>query len=105
LKSVLETECVVLEASNGEEAVNIARTEKPDLILMDILMPRTDGYTALHEIKEGEATSAIPVVMLTGMAFKPHKRLAKKLGADGYITKPFNLQDLVDKIKQYEPVT
>ncbi len=105
LKSVLETDCVVLEASDGDEAVNITRAEKPDLILMDILMPGKDGYTALHEIKEWDDTSTIPVVMLTGLALKLNKRLAKKLGADGYITKPFDIEDLVGKIRQYEPVT
>jgi len=105
LKSALATECVVLEASDGEQAVNITRAEKPDLILMDILMPGTDGYTALHEIKQDNATSTIPVVMLTGMSFKPHKRLAKKLGADGYITKPFDLEDLTDKVRRYESMT
>jgi two-component system alkaline phosphatase synthesis response regulator PhoP len=94
----------VVEASDGEEAINIARQLKPDLILMDILMPKLDGYTACHEIKRDEATSAIPVVMITGIGYELNKELAEKLGADGYITKPFNLQELMDKVKWYEPV-
>jgi len=95
----------VVEASDGEEAINITRQLMPDLILMDILMPKLDGYTACHEIKRDEATSAIPVVMITGVGYELNKELAEKLGADGYITKPFNLQELMDKVKWYEPAT
>ena len=95
----------VVEASDGEEAINITRQLMPDLILMDILMPKLDGYTACHEIKRDEATSAIPVVMITGVGYELNKELAEELGADGYITKPFNLQELMDKVKWYEPAT
>jgi len=48
---------------------------------------------------------SIPIVMLAGMAFRPHKRLAKKLGTEGYLTKPFDLEVLTEMVKQYEPVT
>ncbi|MFC1871873.1 response regulator [Chloroflexota bacterium] len=104
LKRMLGKTCVVLEASDGEEAVNIALTEKPDVILMDILMPNMDGYTAYHKLKKNGATRTIPIVMLTGMAFQPHRKLAKKMGVDGYITKPFNPKVVADKIEQYQPV-
>jgi len=105
VSSVLDEDYTVLEASNGEEAVNITRTEKPDLILMDILMPKLDGYTACYAIKSDEATKAIPVVMLTVIGYELNKKLSQEMGADGYITKPFNLQELLDKVKQYEPAT
>ncbi len=105
VKSALGTSYSVLEASDGEEAIDVTRTEKPDLILMDVLMPNLDGYTACYEIKRDQATRAIPVVMLTGVGHELNKKLAQELGADGYITKPFNLQDLLDTVKQYEPVT
>jgi CheY-like chemotaxis protein len=105
VKSALGTSYSVLEASDGEEALYITRTEKPDLILMDALMPNLDGYAACYEIKRDQATRAIPVVMLTGVGHELNKKLAQELGADGYITKPFNLQDLLDTVKQYEPVT
>lgn len=68
-------------------------------------MPSLDGYAACHEIKRDQATRTIPVVMLTGVGHELNKKLAQELGADGYITKPFNLQDLLDTVKQYEPVT
>jgi CheY-like chemotaxis protein len=56
-----------LEAEDGQQTVHIARSHKPDLVLMDILMPNGDGYTACHAVKEGQDTRTIPVVMLTAM--------------------------------------
>jgi len=105
VSNALSREYTVLEASDGEEGLNVIRTWKPDLILMDVLMPNLDGYTACYEIKKDEATRAIPVVMLTGIGHELNKKLAQELGADGYITKPFNLQDLLDTVKQYELAT
>ena len=105
VSNALRREYTVLEASDGEEALDIIHTWKPDLILMDVLMPNLDGYTACYEIKKDEATRAIPVVMLTGIGHELNKKLAQELGADGYITKPFNLQTLLDTVKHYELVT
>jgi len=102
VSNALSREYTVLEASDGEEGLNVIRTWKPDLILMDVLMPNLDGYTACYEIKKDEATRAIPVVMLTGIGHELNKKLAQEMGADGYITKPFDLQDLLDTVKQYE---
>jgi len=105
VNNALGRDYTVLEASDGEEAIYIIRTQKPDLILMDVLMPNLDGYTACYEIKKDEATRAIPVVMLTGIGHELNKKLAQKMGADGYITKPFNLQDLLETVKRYEQAT
>jgi len=102
VNSALNGDYSVLEASNGEEAINVTRTEQPDLVLMDILMPKLDGYTACYEIKRDEATKTIPVVMLTGVGHELNKRLSREMGADGYVTKPFTLEYLLDKVKQYE---
>ena len=93
---------VVLTATDGEKGIELAKKHRPDLILMDILMPKLDGYTACYEIKRAQATKAIPVVMLTGIAHELNKKLAGKFGADGYVAKPFNLQELLDKVKRYE---
>ena len=68
-------------------------------------MPNLDGYTACYEIKRDQATRVIPVVMLTGIGYELNKKLAQELGADGYVTKPFNLQDLLDTVKHYELAT
>lgn len=102
VNSALSRDYTVLEASDGEEAIDVIRTQQPDLILMDVLMPNLDGYTACYEIKKDEATRTIPVVMLTGIGHELNRKLAQEMGADGYITKPFNLQGLLDTVKQYE---
>jgi len=101
VKDILEPEFTVVEASNGEEAVNVAYTEQPDLILMDILMPKLDGYTACYAIKNNELTKDIPVVMLTGVGHELNRQLSQEMGATAYITKPFNPEDLLDKARQY----
>jgi len=68
---------------------------------MDIMMPNMDGYTACHTIKSNPATKATPVVMLTGVGHELNRRLAEETGADGHITKPFSLGDLLDTIGQF----
>jgi two-component system alkaline phosphatase synthesis response regulator PhoP len=102
VKRALGTDYTVLAANNGEEAVELACSQKPDIILMDILMPKLDGYSACYQIKRDEATRAIPVVMLTGIGHDLNKKLAEGMGADGYITKPFNAKTLLDTVRKYE---
>ncbi len=101
VSSMLGKDYIVLEAKDGEEAVSMARTQKPGLIFMDIMMPKVDGYTACHTIKQGPVTKAIPVVMITAVGFELNKKLAKEMGADGYITKPFSSQILLDTIDRF----
>ena len=101
VRDILESEFTVLEASNGEEAVSVTRAEQPDLVLMDILMPKLDGYTACSAIKNNELTKDTPVVMLTGVGHELNKQLSQEMGATAYITKPFNPEDLLDKVRQY----
>ena len=95
---VLDKDYVVLEAANGEEAVEIAKGQKPDLILMDLIMPKMDGYAACSQIKADEATKGIPVVILTAVGHELNKKFATEMGAEGYITKPFTVQKLLDVI-------
>jgi len=95
---ILDKDYVVLEATNGEEAVEIAKVQKPDLILMDLIMPKMDGYAACSQIKADEATKGIPVVILTAVGHELNKKFATEMGAEGYITKPFNIQELIDVI-------
>ena len=102
VKKLLGKSYIVLEANDGEEAVNMALNQKPDLILMDILMPKMDGLTACYAIKTNQATKAIPVVMLTAVDYELNKKLSRDIiGAHGYITKPFNSQDLMKTIGQF----
>jgi len=95
---ILDKDYIVLEATNGEEAVEIAKVQKPDLILMDLIMPKMDGYAACSQIKADEATRGIPVVILTAIGHEFNKKFATEMGAEGYITKPFNIQELTDVI-------
>ncbi len=101
VSSMLGKDYTVLTASNGEEAINITGSQKPDLILMDIMMPKIDGYTACSILKADQATKGIPIVMLTGVGHELNKKLSQEVGADGYITKPFSLQELRDKISHF----
>ena len=102
VKRLLSKKYIVLEAINGAEAVNITRTQMPDLVLMDILMPKVDGFAACYALKTDQATKAIPVVMLTAISYELNKKLSQDImGADGYITKPFSAQDLLDTIAQF----
>lgn len=95
---ILDRDYIVLEATNGEEAVEIAKGQKPDLILMDLIMPKMDGYTACSEIKADQATKGIPVVILTAVEHELNKKYAMEMGAEGYLTKPISSQKLIDMI-------
>ncbi len=101
VRKLLSKDYIVLSAKDGEVAVEMSRSQKPDLILMDILMPKMDGYTACHTIKRDPVTKVIPIVMLTGLGYELNVKLSKEMGADGYITKPFTSQDLLDAIDRF----
>ena len=98
VKRMLRSEYLVIDADDGDEAVSLARHHNPNLILMDILMPNTDGYTACRTIKQDPLTRGIPVVMLSSIAYELNKKLSQQMGADGYITKPFRGKVLSDGI-------
>ena len=99
VKRLLGKTYKVIEADNGEEAVKVAVNQKPDLILMDILMPKMDGLTACYAIKRNQATKEIPVVMLTAVDYELNRKLSQDvMGSQGYITKPFNSEELMDMI-------
>jgi two-component system alkaline phosphatase synthesis response regulator PhoP len=93
----------VLEAADGEEAVNLTRLHKPSLVLMDIMMPGKDGYSACHEIKTDPETRSVPVVMVSAIGHKLNEKLSAEVGADGYITKPFSVEGLLEAIDRYVP--
>jgi two-component system alkaline phosphatase synthesis response regulator PhoP len=94
-----------IQATDGLEGVELARLKKPDLILMDIMMPKMDGYTACHQIKTNPKTKNIPVVMLTAVGHDLNKLLATDMGADGYLTKPLSRQELTDAISPFLKTT
>ena len=101
VRRFLTDKFTVLEAIDGEEAVEMARKHRPSLILMDILMPKMGGYDACSIIKNDQSTKRIPVFMLTGLGFELNKKFAEAVGADGYITKPFTSKQLLDTIGKF----
>ena len=101
VKSILGKDYTFLEASNGEQAVDLARAQRPDLILMDIMMPKLDGVGACRIIKSGAVTKTITVIMVSARSDTLDQEYAKEMGADGYITKPFNSQYLLDTVNHF----
>jgi two-component system cell cycle response regulator DivK len=90
----------VLIAVNGEAGVELAASEKPDLILMDMSLPVMDGWEATRRIKANPGTSRIPVIALTAHAMASDRDMAIEAGCDDYDSKPVDLSQLVRKIEQ-----
>ncbi len=86
----------ILKAADGVEGVKLALEENPDLILLDIMMPKMDGYEACKKIREKKNT---PIIMLTARAEEVDKVLGLELGADDYVTKPFGVRELMARVK------
>ncbi len=86
----------VLTARDGEQAVRIAATEEPDLIILDIMMPCVDGYEACEQIRQ---FSQVPIIMLTARAEETSKVRGLDLGADDYLTKPFSTKELLARVR------
>jgi CheY-like chemotaxis protein len=88
----------VVIAVDGQAGVNMATSESPDLILMDLSLPVIDGWEATRQIKADPATQSIPVIALTAHAMAGDEQKALEAGCDDYDTKPVNLKRLLDKI-------
>jgi len=78
-----------ITACNGVEALDLVERESPDLILLDVTMPRLDGFAVCQRLKDNEATALIPVTMLTGLDDREHRQRGLEVGADDFLTKPF----------------
>jgi two-component system, OmpR family, alkaline phosphatase synthesis response regulator PhoP len=86
-------------ALNGKDGLKLAVENKPDLILLDIMLPEMDGFDVCKEMKKSRDTSNIPIIMLTAKGDEFDKILGLELGADDYITKPFSVRELMARIK------
>jgi CRP-like cAMP-binding protein/CheY-like chemotaxis protein len=89
----------VVTAKNGKEGVALAETEKPDLIICDIMMPVLDGYGVLHMLSKNDTTAAIPFIFLTAKAERSDLRKGMEMGADDYLTKPFDDIELLNAVE------
>jgi DNA-binding response OmpR family regulator len=91
----------VLVSYNGEDALNQARKENPDLILLDLMLPKLDGYKVCRLLKFDDRYKHIPILMLTAKTQEKDKALGMETGANEYITKPFEIDHLLKKVKTY----
>ncbi|KPA09353.1 response regulator receiver [Candidatus Magnetomorum sp. HK-1] len=91
----------VLQAENAEDGIQVAREQKPDLILMDIALPGMDGLEATRLLKKNPETKNIPIVALTAHAMKDDNDEALKVGCSGYITKPINTRTFAKAIGHF----
>jgi two-component system, OmpR family, alkaline phosphatase synthesis response regulator PhoP len=90
----------VLLAMDGAEGLRMAREEAPDLILLDLMLPKIDGYKVCRMLKFDERYRHIPVVILSARTQEVDKQMAKETGADLFITKPYNLNEILSTIQQ-----
>jgi len=100
LKTILEKNgYTVLVASSGEEGVAMAKQHRPDLVLMDVVMPGLNGFQATRQLANDTATSAIPVIVVTTKDQETDKVWAMRQGAKDYIVKPVKERDLMERVK------
>ncbi len=90
----------VVSAYNGADGVKMTETEKPDVVLLDVIMPKMDGFVALKKIRKNPVTAKVPVILLTNLGQEEDVRKGRELGADDYFIKANHTpQEVVDKVK------
>jgi len=97
-RMLLRNDYELVQASNGEEAVRVARAERPDVIFMDVVMPKMTGIQACQKLQEHDETRGIPVVMVTTRGEEENVAAAYAAGCREYITKPFDATELFAKL-------
>ena len=95
----------VFIARDGAEVLEILKTEIPDLILLDIMMPNVDGYTTLAEIKKNEKLNKVKVIFLSAKTGEEDIKKGLELGADAYVTKPYSIKKLMEKVEELIPLS
>ena len=88
-----------LTAADGEEAIARAERQHPDLILLDVVLPKKNGYQVCRQLKSGAGTKGIPIILVTSRTQESDRYWGMKQGADGYVTKPFRPQDLLAAVE------
>lgn len=101
IEQLLEDDYRVITAADGAQGIEMARTERPDLILMDMSLPEIDGWEATRRLKADPATAAVPIVALTAHAMQGDEERARAAGCDDYITKPIDEDLLFAKLRAF----
>ena len=91
----------MVEANDGVQALTVARSQRPDLILMDIQLPLVDGYQATRSIKRDPELKHIPIIAVTSYALSGDEQRARDAGCDAYVAKPYSTRQLLAKIGQF----
>ena len=91
----------IVTAKNGREAVAVAAAERPDLILLDVVMPEMNGFEACRRIRQQEATRRVPIIMVTTKGEEQNVETGFESGCSDYITKPINGAELLTKVRSY----
>ena len=101
LSGMLDGEYKLHAATNGADAIKIAKEHRPGIILLDVVMPEMDGYAVIAELKADEMTKDIPVIFLTAADGPENENKGLMLGADDYVFKPFSRARLLERIKMH----
>lgn len=91
----------VIAAYDGQEGLRLAKTESPDLIILDVMLPKMDGYSVCRMLKYDNKYSSIPIIMLTARAQQQDQNIGEKTGADIYMIKPFDPKELMGKVEEF----
>lgn len=91
----------LLEARDGEEAANLFFGENPDILILDVVMPKKDGFQVCREIKSREDFRRTPVIMISGMGRESDEYWGRKQGADEYLSKPLNMKNLIEMVNKH----
>ncbi len=98
IRQTLEDRYKVVEASNGEEALRLLESSRPDLIILDIMMPGIDGYTVVAKVRGNPRTKDIPVLILSAKTGEVYERISERFGAVDHVGKPIGIESLAEKV-------
>jgi len=104
MRDVLSTAgYALIEAVDGQQGVKLARSERPDLILMDIQLPLLDGYEATRQIRATDELKSVPIIAVTSYALSGDEAKSREAGCDSYVAKPFSPRELLAKVRALLP--
>lgn len=101
LSFVLQRKGYEVEAVlDGETALAQLRNRRPDVMILDVMLPRVNGFEVLKQVKSDAALHSVPVIILTAKGQAQDRRMAEEIGADGFMTKPFSNQEVIDEVRR-----